>query len=380
MSVYKKEGSKFFWYGFTFKGRRVQRSSKATNQREAENIEKAAWTQLARGEVAIADKPEAERKTIGQLLDALTEDFKDRKKDTPKNLNLVATVKSELGDRYADTFKTKDVKSYVSELRKPQKPKTKKKGRRSKSLSNSTIKHRLQVLVSAYEVENVAREDEDFPPLRVPRYPKKKKKEDLKEADPREGFLDRAQFDVLLRHLPEDLRDYCLFAYLTGWRKSAVAGLEWSDVRNGNVYLRGVLSKNKTPYYVPILGELAKLIERRKEAREVKVNDTVVLTNLVFHRAGERVQEFRKSWASACKAAGLPASQLFHDLRRSSCRNLIRSGCDRDTAKRIGGWKSDSILTRYNIITEDDVQQGMEKVIAYNEAESQKVVVMAASR
>jgi integrase len=374
MSVYKQKGSKFFWYSFVFKGRRVQKSSKVTNQREAEGIEKAAWTQLARGEVNIADKPEAERKTIGQLLDALVEDFKDRKKNTPKNLNLIATVKSELGDRYADTFKTKDVMSYVRELRKPQKPKN---GRRSKSLSNSTIKHRLQVLVSAYEVENVAREDEDFPPLRVPRYPKKKKKDDLKEADARQGFLDRARFDVLLRHLPEDLRDYCLFAYLTGWRKSAVAGLEWSDVRDGRVYLRGVLSKNKTPYYVPILGELAKLIERRKEAREVNVNDTVVLTNLVFHRGGEPVQEFRKSWASACKAAGLPAGQLFHDLGRSSCRNLIRSGCDRDTAKSIGGWKTDSILIRYNIITEDDVQQGMQKVIAYNEVESQKVVSIA---
>jgi integrase len=103
----------------------------------------------------------------------------------------------------------------------------------------------------------------------------------------------------------------------------------------------------------------------------------VVLTNLVFHRAGERAQEFRKSWATACKAAGLPAGQLFHDLRRSSCRNLIRSGCDRDTAKRIGGWKSDSILTRYNIITEDDLQQGMQKVIAYNEAESKKILQMA---
>lgn len=174
MSVYKQEGSKYFWYGFMFKGKRVQKSTKVTNQREAENIEKAAWTQLARGEVAIADKPEAERKTIGRLLDALVDDFKDRKKDTTKNLNLIAMVKSELGEHYADDFKTKDVKSYVRELRKPRKSKT--KGRQSKSLSNSTIKHRLQILASAYEVENAVREDEDFPPLRVPRYPKKKKR------------------------------------------------------------------------------------------------------------------------------------------------------------------------------------------------------------
>ncbi len=51
MSLYKKPGSKFWWYAFTFKGTRIQKSTKVENRREAENIEKAAWTQFARGEV-----------------------------------------------------------------------------------------------------------------------------------------------------------------------------------------------------------------------------------------------------------------------------------------------------------------------------------------
>jgi integrase len=370
MSVYKQEGSKYFWYGFTFKGKRVQKSTKVTNQREAENIEKAAWTQLARGEVAIADKPTAERKTMGQLLDVLEDDFKARGKDKPKNLNLIAVVRKDLGDRWADELTTAAVKAYIKDARKPAK---KQKGRRSKSLADSTLKHRLQVLASAFELENFAREEAKLDPLLVARFPK------LTGDGVRDGFLNRAPFDVLYSHLPEDLKDFALFAYLTGWRKSAIANLEWSDVRDGNIYLRGVFSKNKKPYYVPLLGELVQLIERRKEARSAKTESGVMVSALVFHRDGARIDEFRKSWATACEKSGCEGL-LFHDLRRSAARQLIRSGTSKDVAKMVGGWKTDSMFSRYNVTGEEDLRAAMEAVTKYNEAESKKVVAVGAGR
>jgi integrase len=245
-------------------------------------------------------------------------------------------------------------------------PHAKKKGRWSKSLANSTIKHRLQILASAYELENAAREEARLEPLTVPRFPK------LSEDNARSGFLNRAQFDVLLSHLPEDLKDFALFAYVTGWRKGAIATLEWSDVRDGNIYLRGVHSKNGRPYYVPIIGELVKLVERRKEARSIKTDSGVLLSSLVFHRDGKQVNEFRKSWATACRAAGCPGT-LVHDLRRSAARNLIRSKVNKDVVKQLGGWRTDSMLSRYNVCAEEDLRDAMEKVTQYNEAESKKV-------
>ncbi len=368
MSLYKKSGSRFWWFTFVFKGSRIQKSSKVENRREAENIEKAAWTQLARGEVGIADRPKAERKTIGQLLDALENDFKARKKDNVKNVNLIATVKKDLADRWADALTTAGVTDYVKNLRRP--PKTKQKGRRSRSLADSTIKHRLQILASAYEIENAAREEAKLDPLIVPRFPK------LTGDNARSGFLNRAPFDVLYSHLPADLKDFCLFAYLTGWRKSAIAGLEWSDVRDGNIYLRGVHSKNKKPYYVPQVGELDQLIKRREEARSVKTESGVLLSSLVFHRSGSRISEFRKSWATACEKACCQGL-LFHDLRRSAARQLIRSGTSKDVAKMVGGWKTDSMFSRYNVTGDEDLRDAMEKVTRYNEAESKKVLQMA---
>ncbi len=255
----------------------------------------------------------------------------------------------------------------MSSLRKPQ---PKRKGHRSKSLANSTIKHRLQILGSAFELENAAREEAKLDPLIVPRFPR------LAEGNVRSGFLSRAQFDILRSHLPEDLKDFALFAYLVGWRKSAIATLEWFDVRDGNIYLRGINSKNGKPYFVPIVGELVELIERRKDVRSIKAVSGLSLSSLVFHRGGEPVLEFRKSWASACTKADC-AGRLFHDLRRSVARNLIRSGVNKDVARQVGGWKTDSMFSRYNVTAEEDLRDAMQKVTQYNEAESKKIASIA---
>jgi len=66
-----------------------------------------------------------------------------------------------------------------------------------------------------------------------------------------------------------------------------------------------------------------------------------------------------------------------HDLRRSCARNLIRSGVTKDVAKQLGGWKTDSMFSQYNVTAEEDLRDAMKKVTQYNEAEQQKVVFIA---
>lgn len=52
-------------------------------------------------------------------------------------------------------------------------------------------------------------------------------------------------------------------------------------------------------------GELAYLFARRQAARQVRRDDVRMLCPLVFHRDGEPIGDFRKSWATACCAAGV---------------------------------------------------------------------------
>jgi hypothetical protein len=170
------------------------------------------------------------------------------------------------------------------------------------------------------------------------------------------------------------------------------------------IRLRGVNAKNGDGRLVPFDDELAKLIERRKVARQVKKGDTVMLSDLIFHLDGEPVGDFRKSWQTACVKASLgnfacPACELpvdghecpackgasqysgklFHDFRRTAVRNSFRAGVPETVAMEISGHKTRSVFDRYNITSEADLRDAMRRTATYRKdraEQDQKLVVM----
>lgn len=79
--------------------------------------------------------------------------------------------------------------------------------------------------------------------------------------------------------------------------------------------------------------------------------------DFVFTRKnGKQIKGFYKIWATVCERAGVP-DLLFHDLRRSGVRNLIRAGVHQSVAMKISGHRTDSVFDRYNIIDEADLAE-----------------------
>ena len=82
----------------------------------------------------------------------------------------------------------------------------------------------------------------------------------------------------------------------------------------------------------------------------------------LFTRAnGEAVRDFRGAWGTLIEAAKLPGL-IFHDLRRSAVRNMIRRGVPQKTARQISGHKTDSVFSRYNIVSEADIAEAARKI------------------
>jgi integrase len=392
--VYPRPDSKFLWYKFTFNGKLVQKSTKTTNQKEADKIAAAAWTQHARGEVGIADKPKVPRKTISDLLDGLIAHLKFNRIVKRTQYNWIELVRKDLGSKDADLLSRQDIIEYVTRLRAPRKvgntryPQRGKRRLGSGCLTDDTIRNRLSVVKAAYKVENEYRAGErpPLPLLTCPSFPQLAKKKQ------RTNLIERADFDVFYSSLPDYLRDYALFMFLVGWRRNAVANLKWDEDVTGKlddgtavIHLRVHNSKNKFEYSVPVAGELVELMKRREEARVV-VDDlhgpgsyhfphmVGKMSPYIFHRAGSRLRYVEDAWQRSANKAGCPALSR-HDLRRSARCSFRRAGVHDDVMRAIMGWEKpgSDMASQYDPVSPEDKAEALETLFAFHKKEQQKV-------
>jgi len=298
--------------------------------------------------------PQQERVTVNELLDGLERDYKLRDKWSEKVFSVVKPLREHFGTWRAVEVSSDAAGKYIENLRED-------------GYSNSTINHRAQLLRQALAFKVAIRNKVVSAAPFIPR---------LSEVgNERQGFFETADFEAVAAHLPEYLRDFSRFGFVTGWRKGSIASLRWADVGDDVVYLRAENSKTRKAETLPLEGELRDIIERRRAAQTIEDKDgNQRFAEFVFHSKGVPIGDFRKAWATACKKAGVP-NRLFHDLRRTASRNLIAAGVPQAVAMKITGHRTDSMFRRYAIVDEAQKREALAKTQQYLANSSERKVV-----
>ena len=363
--IYRR--GKVWWIKYSVNGRRRRESSKSERDADAIKLLQRRVKEAARDQ---RRDPVAEnRVTMAELFKALESDYEANGRRSSATLAFrLAPLREAFGQDKAKVITAARIARYASD-------------RRAQGRQPATVNRELAALRRAF---TIAVEQELLSAAAVPRVKL------FAEHNARQGFIQRPDFDLVVVYLPACLQDFARFAYGSGWRKGELATLEWSaaDKDDTRITLRREHSKNGEPRVLPLVGELAEIIARRRQARTytTRTGETA-LSVYVFHRDGVPIRDFRGAWAAACIAAGfskpkvrrdgrpvldrkgqpvMKPTLIFHDLRRSAVRNLMAAGVDQSVAMRVTGHQTISVFQRYRIVSDDDVRAALGKVQGHN--------------
>jgi integrase len=344
-----------WWMQFYVDGRQHRESTKASDPEKAEKVLRARLKEVhaheldpARSFVSQHDK----RRTVADLMDALKTDFEIRGKASPQNLSNICRVRADFGHYRAASLTAERIDEYIRKRLRPDDSLT-------APSAPASINRVTQLLGQAYKLA-------ELPAPRIRR---------LSEVgNERQGFFSEQEIRRVIANLRSELADFALFGWLTGMRKSEIASLAWADVDGDVIRLRAENSKNGVARMIPLEGELGELVARRQAAKQVEINGTTMLCSFIFHRQGEPIGDFRKAWETASRKAGI--RRLFHDLRRSACRNMVQAGVAQTIAMRISGHATDSMFRRYAISAENDLRTALRKTQEHLRTVQENVVSM----
>jgi len=338
-----------WWVQFNVDGRQHRESAKTADREKAAKHLRSRLKEVhaheldpSRQFVSQHDK----RRSIAELMDALRTDFEIRGKNSRQNLSNIGRVRADFGHIRAASLTAEMVDGYVQD-------------RLTNGSAKASINRATQLLRQAFKLAGV-------PVPRIRRLPEK--------GNERQGFFSEQEIRRVIANLPGELADFTLFGWLTGMRKSEIASLFWEDVDSDVIRLRAENAKNGEARMIPLEGELAEVVARRRTARQVEIDGTVMICSLIFHRAGREIGDFRKAWSRACKKAGI--LRLFHDLRRSACRNMLAAGVPQSIAMKVSGHKTDSMFRRYAIVAESDLRTALRRTQDYLRTVLENVVAM----
>ncbi len=288
-----------------------------------------------------------ERVRMGQLFDLLIDDYRynKRKSSHDTELRVNANLRPFFGSKRATSITSTLLRQYVDH-------------RKGEKVENATINKELSYVRRALKIGEAHE-----PPLvaHVPHFAM------LPADNAREGTMEHEIYRTVRDALPSYARVALVIAYHTGARRGEIGEIRIDkiDLAAKRIQLPGRTTKNGKPRYLPIYGDMGPEIDMALSACNRRCP-------FLIQDKGERVFEFKKSWATACESAGVDGA-LFHDLRRTAITNMIEAGLTEKEAMEISGHRTRAVFDRYHIVSERRMKLNAEKLGEFLKAKEASV-------
>ena len=312
MSVFKRNGVGNYYIQFNHNGKTYCRSSKTTNKRIAERMEREWKEEIHR----IEELGERPRITLRQAF----AEYVAQKENTGSGPYAATNVKV-VSDRM-------DVDIFVDELRDWHLARLKSL-REKEGAAAQTIKHNFQAIrasVGWAKDHGYLVKDLTYPKVKLPKHrlrylTAEEESRLLHELDPKRKRAFRPDYEF--RPAAENRRyqdNYDLVVLLldTGARYSEIANIKWSaiDIESGSINLWRPKVRNESIVYMT--SRVKQIFERRFGDR---LSDEYVFTNESGQARGYQAKGIRAS----IKRAGIEDFKI-HDLRHTCASRLVQSG------------------------------------------------------
>lgn len=334
----EKRTSPKWWICYSHRGKPLREPSNSIKEADA-------WKLLKKrhGEIAIGKPvgPDVEKTTFEDMEAMIIADYQaNGRRSLARVEDAVNHLREVFGDFRAVEITGDRVTGYVTY-------------RQKEKAANSTINNELAALGRMFTLA-----------IRAGKAAAKPYIAKLALNNARKGFFEREQLDSILKHLSEDLKPMLETAYVTGWRihdELLTRQKHHLDLKAGWLRLDPGETKNNEGRNFPLTPGLREVLEKQIAHTEALQKAKGVIIPSLFHRTGQPIKHFRRSWLTACKRAGL-AGKIPHDFRRTACRNLERAGVDRASAMKMVGHKTQAIYQRYAIADESMLKDAAEKL------------------
>jgi integrase len=366
MAVYKR--GRVWWMNFWEGNLHVQRTTKCKNRRDAETVERAFRTQLAKGEVGIKPKKSAPffQDAIKDFLAWAKFEHALKPNTYIRYETATKTLERFFKNARLDHITSREIEKFkvwrsqqVNQPRgvKPKNPKPITKAKTiKKPIAPATVNKELAVLKKMFN--RLKDELQISNPVSKVKF--------LKEENIQEYSLSYENEKIYLMACSQPLRDFAIVMIETGLRPDEVRNLTINDIDLNKGYLQVVKGKtNAARRKVPLSEAASKVFESRIKNAESKFIFSGVRGE---NKLNTPVVKLNNAHYGALKRSKLDKFRLY-DLRHTFATRQVQSGTDLVTLAALLGHSKLDMVLRYAHPSENHKFEAIKRMDAKRESQ-----------